>query len=151
VKQVPGLVRIEEYKLDALYESIYRPMSNRKEKTIMSEVNQTNIEYWMQSEGGVERFRAFSNNTFNHGHNPWGDDEMVKKQMEAFKEVLLKFLEPYPTFISRVVLRDNTISIYQNEVRWIFADHIAIAEGDFRRWLKNLKEKAQEFEKRWNS
>lgn len=116
----------------------------------MSEVNQTDIEYWMQSEGGVERFRAFSNNTFNHGHNPWGDDEMVKEQMEAFEEVLLEFLKPYPFFVNRVILR-NGVSSYQNEVRWIFADHIWIATGDFRRWLKDLQEKAQKFEKRWNS
>lgn len=113
----------------------------------MSEVNKTQVEYWMQR----ERFRVFSNNTFHFSHNPWGDLIDVNQQMEKFVEALIEFLQPYPTFVERIVLRDNKISCYQDEVRWIFADHIAIAKGDFERWLTELKQKAKEFEERWNS
>ena len=120
-----------------------KPMNNREGETTMSD--KTSVEYWM------ENFQQFSLNCNHYDHNPWGDsDEIIGEQMETFEEALLSFLENYPNYCNKVVLSLG-IPHYQDEVRYIFAGHIALAKRKFRNWLTQLAENAKAWEDRWNS
>ena len=122
-----------------------KPMNNREGETTMSD--KTSVEYWMQS----ENFRQYTLNCCHHNYNPWRDPtDVIEKQMEAFEEALLSFLESFPNYCNKVVLSLG-IPHYQDEVREIFVGHIALAKGRFRKWLTALAQNAKDWEDRWNS